>query len=55
MPVKIICGFAAAALVVMFTGAVVVKLKEPALTIVILLGIAMMLVDIWFSIRSKDD
>lgn len=55
MAFKIVCGIAAAALLVVFTGAVVVKLKEVALIVVILIGIAMMLFDLWQSLQSKDD
>jgi len=55
MAVKILCGFAAAVLMIGFTAVVAVKLQEAALVIVILIGIALMLVDMWFSLRSKDD
>jgi len=55
MVVKIICGLLATVLMVIFTGAVAVKLKEVSLFIVILIGIGLMLVDMWFSLRSKDD
>ena len=32
-----------------------IKLKDVALGVVILIGIAMMLVDLWQSLQSKDD
>jgi hypothetical protein len=34
---------------------VVLKLKDIPLTVVAILGIAMMLVDLWQSLRAKDD
>lgn len=55
MPLKIIFGIVAAALLVVFIGPVVVKLKDVALSGVALIGIAMMVVDIWQSLKSKDD
>lgn len=33
----------------------VIKLKDVALGIVVLIGVAMMLVDLWQSMRSKED
>lgn len=55
MALKIVCGIVAAILLVVFAGAVAVKLKDVALIIVILIGIAMMLFDLWQSLQSKDD
>jgi len=55
MVMKIVCGIVAATLLVVFTGAVAVKLQETALTVVILIGVVLMLVDLWLSIKSKDD
>lgn len=55
MALKIFAGFVAAALLMVFIGPVVIKLKEVALSIVVLIGIVMMLVDIWQSLQSKDD
>jgi len=55
MPFKIISGIVAAALLIIFIGPVVVKLKDVALSCVALIGIAMMAVDIWQSLKSKDD
>lgn len=52
---KVVAGIVAAALLIVFIGPVVVKLKEVALTVVALIGVTMMLVDLWQSIRSKDD
>ncbi len=55
MPVKIFAAIVAVALVVAFLGAPVFKLKDVALGVVILIGIAMMLVDLWQSLQSKDE
>lgn len=55
MNVKIAAGVVAAALVIGFLLPPVFKLKDVALGIVILAGIAMMLVDLLQSLKSKDD
>jgi hypothetical protein len=55
MAFKILAGIVAAALLIIFIGPVVVKLKDAALTVVVLIGVAMMLVDLWQSLQSKDD
>jgi len=55
MPIKIFAAIVAVALVLGFLGAPVFKLKEVALGVVILIGVVMMLVDLWQSLQSKDD
>jgi hypothetical protein len=55
MPYKILVGIVSAALMIAYVAPVVIRLKEFALTAVTLLGIAMMLVDLWQSLRVKDD
>ena len=55
MAFKILAGIVAAALLIVFIGPVVVKLKDAALSIVALIGVTMMLVDLWQSLQSKDD
>ncbi len=55
MALKVIAGILAAALLLVFIGPVVVKLKDVALSVVVLIGVTMMLVDIWQSLRAKDD
>ena len=55
MPVKIFAAVVAVVLMLCFLGAPVVKLKDVALGVVIAIGIAMMLVDLWQSLQSKDD
>ncbi|MDP3760222.1 MAG: hypothetical protein Q8R01_06870 [Ramlibacter sp.] len=54
MPVKIFAALVAVVLVVGYLAPVVLKLKEAALGIVIAVGIAMMLVDLWQSFRERD-
>ena len=54
MPFKIFASVVAAALLIVFIAPVVVKLKEVSLTAVALIGLTMMIVDIWQSLKSKD-
>jgi hypothetical protein len=55
MPLKFVVGILAAALMFMYLGPIVLKLRSPALTIVVLIGIGIMLVDLWQSLKSKND
>jgi hypothetical protein len=55
MPVKIFAAVIAVVLVVSFLSPVVFKLKDVALGVIILIGIVMMLMDLWQSLQSKDD
>ena len=55
MALKAVYGVIAAALVVIYLLAPAIKLKDPALTAVIIVGILMMLIDLWQSLQSKDD
>lgn len=52
---KILGSILAAALLIVFIGPVAVKLKDVAFSIVVLIGLGMMLVDIWQSLKSKED
>jgi len=54
MYLKFLAGIVAAGLLIAFIGPVVVKLKEISLIVVAGIGIGMMLVDLWQSLRSKD-
>lgn len=54
MYLKILAGIVAAGLLIAFIGPVVVKLKEISLIVVAGIGVGMMLVDLWQSLRSKD-
>jgi hypothetical protein len=52
---KILAGIVAVSLVLIYLSPVVLRLREPALSAVVLIGVVMMLVDLWQSLRSKDD
>jgi hypothetical protein len=55
MTFKIFAGIVAAGLLLAYLGPIALKLRNPALTGVILVGVVMMLVDLWQSLQSKDD
>jgi len=55
MAFKIAAGVVAMILMLGYLLPPVFKLKETALGIVILAGLAMMAVDLWQSLQSKDD
>jgi hypothetical protein len=55
MALKIFSGLVAALLLIFFLAPVVIKLKSVALTAVILIGLVMMLIDLWQSLQSKED
>ena len=55
MALKIFAGLVGVVLLLIYIAPVVVKLKEIPLWVVALLGIGMMLVDLWQSLRSKED
>jgi hypothetical protein len=55
MPFKVLASIVAAALLVIFIGPVVLKLKDIALSAVALIGVTLMVVDILQSLRSKED
>lgn len=55
MGVKIFSAIVAIVLMLGFLSPMVFKLKEVALGCVILAGIAMMLIDLWQTLRAKDD
>jgi uncharacterized membrane protein YqjE len=52
---KYFVGLVAIALMLIYLVPPVIKLKEIELGIVILIGLAMMAVDLWQSFKSKDD
>jgi len=52
---KIIAGLVAVTLMLVYLLPIMLKLQEPALTLVILTGIVMMLIDLWQSLQSKND
>jgi len=55
MLLKIIAGIIGAALLLAYVAPVVLRLKDYALSAVVLLGLGMMLVDLWQSLRAQDD
>ncbi len=55
MPVKIFSGVVAVVLLLAYLVPLVLKLKEVALGVVILIGITMVLVDLWQSLRAGED
>lgn len=55
MAFKIVTSIVAAALLILFVAPVVVKLKDVALSVVVLIGLVLMIADLWPSLRSKDD
>jgi hypothetical protein len=55
MPYKIVAGVVAAVLVLAYMAPVVWRLQDTALWVVAGIGAAMMLVDLWQSLKSKDD
>lgn len=55
MNFKVIAGIVAAALMIGYVAPTVFKIKEVSLTIVLLVGVVMMLIDLWQSLQSKGD
>lgn len=55
MALKLVAGLIAIALAVAFLAPPIVKLKDVVLIIVVLIGVVMMVVDVWQSLRSKED
>ena len=55
MAIKIVAALVSIGLMLAYLSPVVFKLKDLALGVVILIGISMMLVDLWQSLQSKDD
>lgn len=51
---KAIFGAIGVVLMTLFLGSIVVKLKEPALIIVVLIGLVLMAIDAWQSVRERD-
>lgn len=55
MIMKILAAIVAASLFIIFNVAFAWKMKEISLAIVILIGFAMMVADLYQSLKSKDD
>jgi hypothetical protein len=54
MIVKIVCGIIALTLVLAFVLPTAIKIKSIALSVVISIGVVMMLIDLWQSLREND-
>jgi ABC-type branched-subunit amino acid transport system permease subunit len=52
---KILGSILAASLLIVFIGPVAIKLKDVAFSIVVLIGLTMMIADIWQALKSKED
>ncbi len=55
MPTKIVAALIAIALMLVYLGPMVIKMKDAALASVIVIGIVIMLVDLWHSLRKPED
>jgi hypothetical protein len=55
MAVKILAGIIGVALLLVYVSPVVLRLREIPLFVVAILGVGMMLIDLWQSFRSKED
>lgn len=55
MPLKIFAGVVAIVLLLAFLLPLAIKLKEVSLGAVMLIGVTMMLVDLWQSLKSRED
>jgi len=54
MGYKVFASVVAAALLIVFIAPVVLKLKEVSLSVVVLIGLAMMITDLWQSLKSSE-
>ncbi|MEX2164959.1 MAG: hypothetical protein WD823_12040 [Sulfuricaulis sp.] len=55
MAIKIFSGIVAVILMLVYLAPVMLKLWDPALSLVMLVGFALMLFDLWQSLQSKTD
>lgn len=55
MAMKIVAAVVAVALMLAYLLPYILKMQDVALGVVLLAGIAMMAVDLWQSLQSKDD
>ncbi|WP_298825615.1 hypothetical protein [uncultured Piscinibacter sp.] len=51
---KLVFGLLGALLMIAFLGSIVFKVKEVSLIAVVLVGVALMLVDLWHARNEKD-
>ena len=52
---KILGGIVGVVLLLVYVAPVVLRLKEISLSVVVVLALGMMLLDLWQSLRSKED
>ena len=55
MALKIIAGIVGALLLLVYMAPVVLRLKEVSLSVICVIGVGMMLLDLWQSLWSKED
>lgn len=55
MALKIIAGLVGTSLLLLYVSPVVLRLREISLWCVFVIGAGMMLLDLWQSLRSKED
>ena len=55
MALKIFAGIVGVVLLLVYVAPVVLKLKDIPLAVVALVGLAMMFIDLWQSLKSKED
>ncbi len=51
---KLLYGLFGAVVMMAFLASFVIKIKEPAMIVVVLIGVAMMVVDLWQSRNESD-
>ena len=54
-PLKVAYSILAVVLVLLYLSPVLYRLKQVDLTIVVLIGVVMMLVDVWQSLKAKEE
>ena len=55
MPLKIAYSVLAVVLMLLYLSPVIWRLKQVDLSIVVLVGVTMMLVDVWQSLKAKEE
>ncbi len=51
---KLLFGLLGAALMIAFLASFVIKVQEPAMIVVVLIGVAMMVIDLWQARNEAD-
>jgi hypothetical protein len=55
MPLKLVYSVLAVVLMLLYLSPVLYRLKQVDLSIVVIIGVIMMLVDVWQSLKTKED